>query len=190
LKTEKRKIILWFISWSLTKRKKSFLLNVRTKPGGLDCRDQSRSQQTVWFAKNFRPRQISRSWSRLLGLEGGVKTKSRFLNLDQDFSIVKTSFLKLSRFSWPSILTFCQCQDQESRSRSRQNKSWPPGLVRTQNEKCIFAADFSKWISDKWKRKITSFLSSSILQNEKMQRDLSLFEKKEVKMALNTVDAA
>jgi hypothetical protein len=133
------------------------------------------------FAKNFRPRQISRSWSRLLGLEGGVKTKSKFLDLDQDFSIVKTSFLKLPRFSWPSRLTFCQCRDQESQLRPRRYKSRPPGLVRTQNEKCIFAADFSKWISDKWKRKITSFLSSSILQNEKMQRDLFLVEKGKLK---------
>jgi hypothetical protein len=55
--------------------------------------------------------QISRSRSRLLGLEGGVETKSRFLNLDWDFSIIKTSFLKLLRFSWPLRLTFCQCQD-------------------------------------------------------------------------------
>ncbi len=50
-------------------------------------------------SKNFRYWQISRSWSRLLRLEGGVKKKSRFLDLDRDFSIVERSFLKLSWFS-------------------------------------------------------------------------------------------
>jgi hypothetical protein len=63
--------------------------------------------------------QISQSRSRLLGLEGGVETKSRFLDLDWDFSIVEKSFLKLSRFSWQSRPTVCQCQE----------KSRPPGLV-------------------------------------------------------------
>jgi len=52
-----------------------------------------------------------------LRLKGGVKTKSRFLGLDQNFSIVETSFLKLSRFSRLSRPTLCQCQDLESRSR-------------------------------------------------------------------------
>ncbi len=67
---------------------------------------RSRSRQLSRFAKNVMSRQISWSWSRLLGLKGVVKTKSRFLNLDRDFSIVQTSFLKLSRFSQPWILTF------------------------------------------------------------------------------------
>ncbi len=32
--------------------------------------------------------------SRLLGLEDGVETKSRFLNLDRDILVVKTNFLE------------------------------------------------------------------------------------------------
>ncbi len=51
------------------------------------------------------PRHISQSRSRLLGLEGGVKTKWRFLNLDRDFSIVETSFLKLLKFC-PTVKTY------------------------------------------------------------------------------------
>jgi hypothetical protein len=41
-----------------------------------------------------------------LGLEGGVKTKLRFLDLDRDFSIVETSFLKWSRFANSQDLLF------------------------------------------------------------------------------------
>jgi hypothetical protein len=85
-----------------------------------------RSKKLLRFTKNFRSWRISQSLSRLLGLEGGVKTKSRLL--DQDFSIVETSFLKLSRFSQQSRLTFCQCWDQESRLRHNLDKSRPPGL--------------------------------------------------------------
>ncbi len=47
------------------------------------------------FAKNVMSLHISRSQSRLLRLEGGVETKSRFLNLDRDFSIVETKILKV-----------------------------------------------------------------------------------------------
>jgi hypothetical protein len=60
-----------------------------------------------------------------------ISCLDRFLDLDPDFwdwkvvsrqnwdfSIsIETSFLKLSRFSRPSRLTFCQCRDRESRSR-------------------------------------------------------------------------
>ncbi len=49
------------------------------------------------------------------------------LRQDRDFSIVGTSFLKLSRFSRLLRLTFCQCQDWESQSRHVQDKSRPPG---------------------------------------------------------------
>ncbi len=66
---------------------------------------------------------------RLLRLKGVVETKSRFLDLDRDFSIVKTSFLKLTRFSRLSRLTLCQCRDRESWSRPRRDKSRPPGLI-------------------------------------------------------------
>ena len=87
-----------------------------------DCRDKLRLSRFLRFVETFqdlsryhniiifevlqdqKSRQIvlSRSWSRsrLMVLEGGVETKLRFLNLDQDFSIVETSFLKLSRFSF------------------------------------------------------------------------------------------
>jgi hypothetical protein len=49
----------------------------------------SRSRQTVKIYQNFRSQQISQSLSRLFGLEGGVETKSRFIDLEWDFSIVK-----------------------------------------------------------------------------------------------------
>jgi hypothetical protein len=69
-------------------------------------------------------RQISRSRSRLLGLEGGVETKLRFLDLDRDISIVETNFLKVSRFSRLSRPALCQCRDRESRSRhDRESRS-------------------------------------------------------------------
>ncbi len=71
-------------------------------------------------AKIFRSRQISRSRSRLFGLDIDVETKSR--NLDRDFSTVKTHFLTLSR------LTLWRRRDRESRSRPRRDKSRPPGL--------------------------------------------------------------
>jgi hypothetical protein len=54
-----------------------------------------RSRQTVEV--NFMSRQISISRPRLLGLEGGVETKSRFLDLDQHISIVENHVLKVSR---------------------------------------------------------------------------------------------
>jgi hypothetical protein len=85
-----------------------------------------RWKKLLRFTKNLRSWRISQSQSRLLGLEGDVKTKSRLL--DWDFSIVETSFLKLSRFSQRSRLTFCQCSDQESWLRHDLDKSRPPGL--------------------------------------------------------------
>jgi hypothetical protein len=89
--------------------------------------DQDRDKLSR-FAKNVMCQQISWSRSRLLRLEGGVETKSRFLHLDWDFSIVKTSFLKLSRFSRLSRPTLCQCRDWESWLRHDQDKLRPPGL--------------------------------------------------------------
>jgi hypothetical protein len=56
-------------------------------------------------AENFRSRRISRSRSRLFGLDIVVETKSRYLDLDRDISIVETNFLTLSRFSRLSRLT-------------------------------------------------------------------------------------
>ncbi len=46
-----------------------------------------------------------------------------------DISIVETNFLKLSRFSRPSRLTFFWCREWESRSRPRRDK-WRLGEVR------------------------------------------------------------
>jgi hypothetical protein len=78
--------------------------------------DQDRDKLSR-FAKNVMCQQISWSRLRLLRLEGGVETKSRFLHLNWDYSIIKTSFLKLSRFSQLLRPTLCQCWDWESRSR-------------------------------------------------------------------------
>ncbi len=85
-------------------------------------------------------RQISRSRSRLLGLEGGVKTKSRFLDLDWEISIVETNFLKVSRFSRLPRPALCQCRDRESRSRHNRDKSRPPRLcfVQLQKQSCTW----------------------------------------------------
>jgi hypothetical protein len=47
---------------------------------------------------------------------------------NRDFSIVETSFLKLSRFFWSSRLALWQCWDRESQSRNDQDKSRPPSL--------------------------------------------------------------
>ncbi len=47
---------------------------------------------------------------------------------NRDFSIVETSFLKLSRFFWSSRLAFWQCQDWESQSRHDWDKSRTPSL--------------------------------------------------------------
>ena len=56
--------------------------------------------------KILRSQWTSQSWSRLLGMDIDVETKSRSLDLDKDFSIVKTKFFKMSRFSQLSSQTF------------------------------------------------------------------------------------
>ncbi len=71
----------------------------------------------------------SRSRLKSTGLANLIETKSRNLDLDRDFSIVETNFLKLSRFSRPSRLILFWRRDRESRSRPRRDKSRPPGLV-------------------------------------------------------------
>ncbi len=68
------------------------------------------------------------SWPKSTVLAKLIETKSRFLDLDRDISIVETNFLKLSRFSRPSRLTLFWRRDQESRSRPRRDKSRPPRL--------------------------------------------------------------
>ncbi len=66
---------------------------------------------------------------RFLGLD---RDFSNFLDVSRqnwDFSIVKTNFLKLSRFSRPLRLTLFWRRDRESWSRPRRDKSRPPGLL-------------------------------------------------------------
>ncbi len=89
----------------------------------------SRLRQTVEVCQKCHV-MISQSWSRLLGLEGGVETKSRFLNLDRDILIIETNFLKVSRFSRLSRSALCQCRDRESRSRHNRDKLRTPGLEK------------------------------------------------------------
>jgi len=67
-----------------------------TKIHALLDRDQDKLSR---HSKIFRSWQISWSRSRLFGLNIDVETKSRSLDLDQDFSTVETHFLTLSRFS-------------------------------------------------------------------------------------------
>ncbi len=82
---------------------------------------------STWKCKNPR---TSRSRSRqTVKKRQKFQTKSRFLDLDRDISIVETNFLKLLRFSRPSRLTFFRCRDRESRSRPRRDKLRPPTLV-------------------------------------------------------------
>jgi hypothetical protein len=114
--------------------------------------DQDREKLSR-FAKTVMCQQISWSPSRLLRLEGSVETKSRFLHLDWDFSIVKTSFLKLSRFSRLSRPTLCQCRDWESWLRHDQDKLRPPGLSFSIYQKFFVPffsrlKDFSFWSVD------------------------------------------
>ena len=111
------------------------------------------------FAKNVMSQQISQSRSRLLGLEGGVETKSRFLNLDRDILIVETNFLKVSRFSRLLRPALCQCRNWESWSRHDRGKLRPPGLVFFS----IFLYPSVDWcvVARKWKLK-TKFLAFSI----------------------------
>ncbi len=63
----------------------------------------------------------------ILDLHMAIKTKSRNLNLDRDFSIVKTKIFKVSRFSQPLKSPFF-CRDRDSRWRHDRDKSRPPGL--------------------------------------------------------------
>ncbi len=95
--------------------------------------DLSRYHNIIIFEvlqdKKSRQLVLSRSWSRLLVLEGGVETKLRFLNLDQNTSIVKTNFFSVSRFFSTVETDFLRCRDRESWSRPRQDKSRPPCLA-------------------------------------------------------------
>ena len=59
----------------------------------------------------------------VLDLHMAIETKSRYL--DQDFSIVETKILKVSRFSRLSRPALCQCQDRESQSRHDRDKLRP-----------------------------------------------------------------
>ncbi len=80
---------------------------------------QPRSRQTVMIYQKF---QFLTDFSILIESFG---TGWWCWDKNQDFLIVKTSFLKLSRFSWLLRLTFCQCQDQDSQSRRDWDKSRP-----------------------------------------------------------------
>jgi hypothetical protein len=71
----------------------------------------------------------SQSWSRLLCLDIDVKTKSRSLDLNWDFSTVEMNFLTMSRFPQLSRQTFWQFRDQKSWSRHDQDKSRPQSLL-------------------------------------------------------------
>ena len=55
----------------------------------------------------------SRSWLKSKALAKLIETKSRNLDLDQDFSIVETNFWKPSRFSRPSRLVFFGRRDRD-----------------------------------------------------------------------------
>ncbi len=62
-----------------------------------------RSRQTDKICQKF---QISRSWSRLLGLEGGVKTKSRFLNLDLRLLNCRDKIFEIVKIFWTAKTYF------------------------------------------------------------------------------------
>ena len=55
----------------------------------------------------------SRSRPKSTVLAKLIETKSRFLNLDRDISIVETNFLKLSRFSLPLRLILFWRRDRD-----------------------------------------------------------------------------
>jgi hypothetical protein len=105
------------------------MISVPHKPGGLDSWDQSRSRQIVEKWQIYWSQRTSGSWSKLFGLDIAVKTKSRSLNLNRDFSTVKTHFLKMLRFFWLSRQTFWQCWDRDFCSRPNWDKLRPLGLV-------------------------------------------------------------
>ncbi len=96
----------------------------------LKCRDYpSRRDQLFFFSVEIFKIEIFQS--RFIFIKifiEIVETKSRYLNLDRGISIVETNFLKLSRFSRPSRLTFFWCWDWESQSRPRRDKSRAPTL--------------------------------------------------------------
>ncbi len=96
--------------WGLKSRRILKSRRENTKIHALLGRDRDKLLRN---AENFRSRRISWSRSRLFGLFGRVETKSRFLDLDREILIVETNFLKLSRFSRPSRLTFFRCRDRD-----------------------------------------------------------------------------
>ncbi len=116
--------------------------------------EKSQSRNMIKLTtKNVMCQQISWSRLRLLRLEGGVETKSRFLHLDWDFSFIKTSFLKLSRFSQLLRPTLCQYQEWESWLRHDQDKLRPQGLSFSIYQKFFVPffsrlKDFSFWSVD------------------------------------------
>ncbi len=112
----------------------------------LDFWDLSRifqiSRHNRDFFKTFsrlqaqKSRQIEKFWSRNVITLTNSWSRSRQTveiwqkcHVSTDFSVsIETNFLKLSRFSWQSRLTFFWCRDWESQSRPRWDKSRPPGL--------------------------------------------------------------
>jgi hypothetical protein len=69
----------------------------------------------------------SQSRSRYLDLDCDVETKSK--NLDRDFLIVETNFLKLSRFSRPSRLILFWRQDHVETNRDPQGYFFEKGTA-------------------------------------------------------------
>ena len=111
-----------------------------------DFWDLSRIFEISWHNRDFfktfsrlqaqKSRQIEKSRSRNVITLTNSRSRSRQTveicqkcHVSADLSVsIETNFLKLSRFSWPSRLTFFWCWDGESRSRPRQDKSRPPRL--------------------------------------------------------------
>jgi hypothetical protein len=59
---------------------------------------------------------MKKSTKKLTNSQLRSRKKMRLL-INRDKIKIETSFLKLSRFSQPSRLTFCQCQGRESHLR-------------------------------------------------------------------------
>jgi hypothetical protein len=74
-----------------------------------------------------------------------VETKSRYLDLDWDFSIVETNFWKPSRFSWPSRLIFFGRRDRDlDRDHVETNRDPQPYL---KGHSKYWLSDFQKLLS-------------------------------------------
>jgi hypothetical protein len=85
----------------------------------------SRSRQTVKICQTFQVLTDFLISIETFGTGRCVETKSRFLDLNQDFLIVETSFLKLSRFSRLSRLTFTSVEIG-SLDRDHVKTNWDP----------------------------------------------------------------